>query len=292
MAKTAKRTTRRKHLYDVAVVSLGHSKKTLNFRISRLKIILLLTLGFGVSVAITLAVLIYTPLAMYVPIPNPGLEARYGRQIVETQQRLNFLAEEMLMLKGYNIQLRRALGDEADSARQAESRAMHQQSEPDPATLNPTPWGDEMVPETQSSVIAYASSRTEDAIPLFPLQRPTDGFVTQGFDPSRNHFGIDFAAKRGTAVHAAADGRVVFAGWSYDDGNMIVLSHGSGYLTVYKHNQTLLAGTQTSVKRGELIALLGTSGRTSQGPHLHFEVWRNGRPADPNEYLITPSKIQ
>ena len=103
---------------------------------------------------------------------------------------------------------------------------------------------------------------------------------------------MDIAGQRGTPVQAPGDGVVLFAGWTYDDGNMLIIAHGGGYLTVFKHNQSLLKSALSGVKRGEPIALLGTSGRTSLGPHLHFEVWKNGLPQDPNEYLLVPAKTQ
>jgi murein DD-endopeptidase MepM/ murein hydrolase activator NlpD len=77
-----------------------------------------------------------------------------------------------------------------------------------------------------------------------------------------------------------------------DDGHTLILSHGSGYLTVYKHNQMLLKTTRSAVKRGEPIALLGTTGKSSEGPHLHFEVWNDGVPQDPNRYLLRSVRVQ
>jgi murein DD-endopeptidase MepM/ murein hydrolase activator NlpD len=85
---------------------------------------------------------------------------------------------------------------------------------------------------------------------------------------------------------------VLFAGWTYEDGNMLIIAHGGGYATVYKHNQTLLKNTLNAVKRGEPIALLGSTGITSAGHHLHFEVWRNGVPQDPNDFLLVPVRAQ
>jgi murein DD-endopeptidase MepM/ murein hydrolase activator NlpD len=139
---------------------------------------------------------------------------------------------------------------------------------------------------------AVVVTRAEAPKSRLPLIVPAEGYVTQRFDPENNHFGIDFAGKRGTPVFAAADGSVLFSGWTYDDGNMLIIAHGGGYVTVYKHNQTLLRTSQTRVTRGEPIALLGTSGRTSLGPHLHFEVWKDGIPQDPDQYLLTPVKQQ
>jgi murein DD-endopeptidase MepM/ murein hydrolase activator NlpD len=87
-------------------------------------------------------------------------------------------------------------------------------------------------------------------------------------------------------VVAAADGYVVFSGWTYQDGQVLILSHSGGFLTYYKHNQSLLKSANIFVRRGEPIALLGNSGRTSSGPHLHFEVWKDGAPVDPARYLL------
>jgi len=69
---------------------------------------------------------------------------------------------------------------------------------------------------------------------------------------------------------------------------MLIIQHSGGYVTVYKHNQVLLRAVQSSVTRGESIALLGSSGKTSLGPHLHFEVWKDGIPQDPSQFMLTP----
>ena len=88
-------------------------------------------------------------------------------------------------------------------------------------------------------------------------------------------------------MKAAADGIVIFSGWSDEDGYVIVIAHSGGYVSEYKHNQSLLRTAGDAVRRGEMIALLGNTGRTSTGPHLHFEVWRDGVVQDPANYLLT-----
>ena len=306
MSKEGSQRRKKSHLYDILVVSLGEGRRTVTFRASRVKLVLLAVLAFLISVGITLAVLIYTPLALYVPIPNPGLEERYGRQIVETQERLNALAQDVLLLRDYNMQLRKALGEETgrDSANgkaippsvSLDGREKPQQVVPASSVESGGVYDQTSAEEGEfeSGTASYnvVTTRGEAVHSKFPLLRPTEGFVTQGFDPPRRHFGMDFAGKRGTPVYAPTDGHVVFAGWTYDDGNLLILSHGGGYLTVYKHNQSLLKNTQAMVKRGEPIALLGTSGKTSLWPHLHFEVWKDGVPRDPNDFLLTPARIQ
>jgi murein DD-endopeptidase MepM/ murein hydrolase activator NlpD len=239
---------------------------------------------------------------MYIPIKNPELELRYGRQILETQQRLNELARDVLVLRDYNQQLRKALGEfdrkDTSAEKTVISRTSEHHNEPASYESGYT-GGAEDLPDSNSAYGDYDSGSVGTVLAsqtgfrgAFPILAPAEGFVTQGFDLSRRHFGIDYAVKRGTPVYAATDGYVVFAEWTYDDGNMIILSHGGGYLTVYKHNQLLLRSSHAFVKRGELIAQSGSTGQTSSGPHLHFEVWKDGLPQDPQEYLLTAPKIQ
>jgi murein DD-endopeptidase MepM/ murein hydrolase activator NlpD len=300
-------TRRRKSpgLYNVIVVPVEEGGRTRTFRTSRLTILALIFLGVCATVAATLAMLVYTTVALYVPIPNPGLEQKYGRQIQEMQQRLGALADEVGTVRNYNAQVRKALGEDVPRDTSA-ARNLPKMKQPD-EQQSPLPTGGlrhaermepsggpEAVMDDESNPGSYASVVTVTGPPrtAFPLLTPVEGFVTQGFDPSRNHFGIDIAAQRGTPVYAPGDGVVLFAGWTYEDGNMLIIAHGGGYLTVYKHNQTLLKNTLNAVRRGEPIALLGSTGKTSAGHHLHFEVWRNGVPQDPNDFLLVPARSQ
>jgi len=135
--------------------------------------------------------------------------------------------------------------------------------------------------------VSYAVERT--IIYGMPTRMPVDGFISQKFFedhlfPERSHRGIDIAGKTGASVVAAAAGRVVFAGWTPDYGNCLLIAHRGGYLTFYGHNQLNLKVVREEVQRAEPIALLGNSGRSS-APHLHFEIWKDGVPVDPLEFL-------
>ena len=98
------------------------------------------------------------------------------------------------------------------------------------------------------------------------------------------HAGIDFAAGRGTPIHAAAGGTVAFAGFRPDFGWMVEIDHGNGLTTRYAHASRLLVSPDAVVTPGERIATVGSTGR-STGAHLHFEILRNGEPTDPRRYL-------
>ena len=302
MTHEGRRSLREPRRYEVLVTSLGEGRSARAFRVSRVGLALMGVLAALSIVGLTLAVLMFTPVAMYVPLPNPILEQRYGEQIRETQVRLNDLAEQVLLLSDYNTQLRKALGEGstgdsmmfanppsvlADTGSAAQGFAV---SRPETSSVPATGEEYDIMGASASGIIAVSDE--ESAESRLPLIMPAEGFISQMFDPGRGHFGMDVAARRGTPVVAPADGHVVFAGWTYEDGNLVIMAHGRGYMTVYKHNQSLLRGAQEFVRRGETIALLGTSGRTSQGPHLHFEVWRDGVPRDPRLYLITRTTAQ
>ncbi len=300
-AQEARRKPAARH-YDIVIVPSGEGSTPRRFKAGTGKLIGVGAAVFLFCVAVTLAILMFTPIMMVLPLPNPALEARYGKELVETQGRLHTLAQDFLVLRDYNEQLRRALGQTELQHAVADVKA----GERLPTPSGPSPTGQRYkrmvfpsdqqegraersstVPAGTATVVSRTSSPAE-----LPLLLPAEGYISQGFDPSRRHLGIDIAAKSGSPVYAPSDGFVVFAGWTYEDGNILILSHGSGYMTVYKHNQSVLKQVATAVKRGEVIALLGSSGKTSLGPHLHFEVWKDGVPHDPSEVLLTPVRIQ
>lgn len=131
--------------------------------------------------------------------------------------------------------------------------------------------------------------RAETAVAGRPLTR---GWVSSQFghrvDPfsgdSAFHSGIDFTAKRGTEIQAVASGVVIYAGRMHEYGNTIEINHGDGYVTRYAHQDQLKVAVGDLVKRGETIGTVGATGRAS-GPHLHFEVLKNGQYVDPRRYI-------
>lgn len=116
--------------------------------------------------------------------------------------------------------------------------------------------------------------------------RPAEGFISQKFNPERGHFGVDFAMKENSPIFSSASGYVLFADYTADYGYSIIVSHGDNYITKYKHCASLLKKEGEVVLQGELIALSGNSGTESSGPHLHFEIWKDGKPINPLNVLI------
>jgi len=129
-----------------------------------------------------------------------------------------------------------------------------------------------------------------------PQGIPVDGKLTSNFGmrvhPQSGlkllHSGIDLSAPSGTPVHATADGVVSFSGWSRGNGNIVVIEHGHGFSTVYAHNTKNLTKVGQTVRRGQQISTTGSTG-VSTGPHVHYEVWKNGKCVNPESFTKTAS---
>ncbi len=113
-----------------------------------------------------------------------------------------------------------------------------------------------------------------------PLHTPVSGFISQEYNWP-NHIGIDIVAPLGTPIQAAADGVVIFDGWTNKNGHMLIIYHSGGYITKYGHNARNLVTVNQKISQGDVIAILGNSGESSSGPHLHFEVWQKEKPINP-----------
>ena len=114
---------------------------------------------------------------------------------------------------------------------------------------------------------------------------PIKGEITQSFNFEENHFAIDIAADIGTPVKSILDGKILFSEWSVDTGYVIIIDHGENIISVYKHNSKALKEQNNFVQAGEVIAYSGNQGSLSSGPHLHFELWKNGTPINPEPLL-------
>lgn len=119
------------------------------------------------------------------------------------------------------------------------------------------------------------------------LFTPVRGTISSSFNSTMGHYGIDIVSpNKDETIKAVLDGTVIFASYTSDGGKMIQVQHVSGIVSVYKHNSTLLKNPGDDVKAGEPIAIIGNTGEETDGPHLHFELWQNGRPLDPQKYLV------
>jgi murein DD-endopeptidase MepM/ murein hydrolase activator NlpD len=206
-------------------------------------------------------------------------------ELEDAERKLVEMGKEIADLQVFERQLRRVLSasDPDTAARIPWQRSsplnLDEQFDQD----NPLP-----VREFQHANRAWPepASTLTSALPTYP---PVRGYITRKFSsagPFRysSHRGLDIAAREGTPVLAAADGIVLFSGWTFPYGRMLLIAHPSDYSTFYGHNQSLLVAAGERVIQGQPIGLLGNSGR-STAPHLHYEIWKDDHSVDPLSML-------
>ena len=114
---------------------------------------------------------------------------------------------------------------------------------------------------------------------------PLKGRISNSFNSGKRHFGVDIVAPKNSTIKATLSGVVIFAAWTTDDGNVIIVHHGGDLLSIYKHNSKLLKRIGEKVKSGDPIAIIGNTGEDTDGTHLHFEIWQDGSAINPQQLI-------
>lgn len=141
--------------------------------------------------------------------------------------------------------------------------------------------------ESEGLNLQFASDQIADDLQDFYLFKPIDKgyYIVNSFNPQERHYAIDIAGKEDESIMAVADGTVIYAGWTLDHGNVIAIQHRGNLISQYKHNSDILKNVGSFVTAGEVVAIIGNTGELTSGPHLHFELWYNGNPVDPEEFI-------
>ena len=234
-------------------------KDSWSFNLSKLVLQLTGSLMISLCIGGLLILVLYFPKLSY----HRGIVANYNKLISERLEVLK-LSQDLKKIKQMDQMVRNTLGEKLDID--------------NPISIEDSTYTLYKLPEKSISQLQN--------IPSHP---PINGFISKHVSNSGNflkdaHYGIDIVANDGDPVMAAAKGVVVFSGWNYEYGNMVILYHGDGYFTHYGHNKKNLKFQLDIVQKGEIIALVGSSG-ISSGPHLHFEIWREFKPVDPLLYF-------
>ena len=138
--------------------------------------------------------------------------------------------------------------------------------------------------EVDYEQLSFINSARDQLQELF-FFTPINGVISNTFNVREGHFGVDIVAKRNEPVKSIADGTVVMSSWTQDSGYVIAVQHRYQLISMYKHNSVLLKKVGETVKAGDIVAIIGNSGEFTDGPHLHFELWYNGNPVNPEDFM-------
>jgi len=204
-------------------------------------------------------------------IPESYYQATQNEEIRKLNEKIIYLANEVEKLQITNIKLKNIFNKQDSLNRQSNSN-------------------DSLKKRVQGNIFLVVSDLinkffTSGQVEII-FKKPVEGIISNKFNPAQGHFGIDFSAKENTPIFAAANGFISFAGFTPEYGNEIIIVHQSNFITKYKHCSVLIKKAGERIKQGELIALVGNTGIKSHGSHLHFEIWKNGKPVNPENYLL------
>ncbi len=262
--------------FSIIIIPEETSQKAKTVKLSFPNLALIIALYTLLSVIVGYYTLSISGLDYYLAPVNAGLKESDRLLVRDLNTKIIFLVKELDKLKSTNGKLKYALilGDSTlfDSS--------NENSDSDSSSGKKHIEGD--ILNIAEKLLLKLYSQTD--VQLFT--KPVDGFVSRKFNPEKGHMGVDFVVKEGTPVYAASGGYIVFSDYSIDDGYMIIIIHRDGYISMYKHCSSLIKGVRDNVEQGELIALSGNSGKHTTGPHLHLEIWRDGKPVNPEKQFI------
>lgn len=257
-------------------------------RLSPLFLVLFFGLGAIVIISLTTLLIAYTPLREYIPGYPDGTEKQY---VVENKIRLDSLEQQLgrqaLYIERVKIIMQGGTVPEEHGAK-PDSVA----TPPNPKTLNKAGTAEKefrkKIEQKESKYAANAGAgntetRNTGSVTYFYI--PANGVISQSFNPAKNHNGVDISTAGDEPVKASLEGTILFAGYTTDGGYELHVQHAHNLVTVYKHNSYLFKQTGARVRAGETIAIAGNTGAQSGGTHLHFEIWDNGVPVNPEEYV-------
>lgn len=269
--------------YKLSFINENTLEEVWSFRLSQLSVFISLGVFAFSLVAFTAFIIIMTPIRNYLP---GYLDVEVRKEIVQNALRADSL-ERMIEIQ--NLYLKNVTGIisgtiELDSIREIDSLARVDADFEIPRS----PEEEEYVKNFEQEEKYNLTVLNTNPLPMDGLffYKPVNGVISSHYQADIHHLGVDIAAASKESVLATLDGTVMYAGYDPNQGNVIQLQHKNGFVSVYKHNELLLKEPGEQVVAGEAIALVGNTGKLSTGPHLHFELWYNGKPVNPEDFIV------
>jgi murein DD-endopeptidase MepM/ murein hydrolase activator NlpD len=281
--------------YRLVILNNDTFEEVSSHKISLLNFYILLSSILMVGAIVVFVLIFFTPLKQVVP----GYGDVTNQQVyLDMYDRVTELEEALTAQRLYTNKFRKLLTAGSADAEEEFTEAEYEEAlsslnsldievpdlPPDREDEEPAQQGEEDQGETTR--VLSNSLEPEASLDDIYLITPLHGEISAGFKPEVKHYGLDIMAPKNTPIKAISDGIVIDSDWSLESGNTISILHKNNLVSIYKHNSVLLKVVGEKVAAGEAIAIIGNTGTLSDGPHLHFELWHNGKAIDPKEILM------
>lgn len=272
--------------YRLVVMNDDTFEEQFSLKLTPLNTVVLVGIVSIIMITLTVSLVAFTPLREF--IPGYGSEMKTRKELINLALKSDSLQYELNLRIQMMDNIKNVLSDNihADTATvENDNKAIGKSIDIKPSAEE-IAFRSEIESQDKYSLAFSESKTAKSGISSFFFFTPVKGIVTASFNSAEGHYGVDIAAKENEAIKSTLDGTVLFAGWTPETGYTIQIQHSNNLVSAYKHNSALLKKTGQFVKAGEAIAVIGNSGEQTSGPHLHFELWYNGTPIDPQEYMV------
>ncbi len=285
MAKKEKRTKKIKkkllHKYRLVVLNEDTFEERFSFKLNRLNVFVFSVISALILITGTTILIAFTPLREYIPgYSSTKLKKRATRLTYKADS----LQQELTVNNQYLASIRKVLTGDVKTVH------FNKDSIINAASIDASEV--DLSASKEDSLLREKVSREDKYNPLlgataidYVLFAPVKGTISQEYKPNEKHYAVDVVTVKDAPVKAIADGTVIFAEWTAETGYVMILKHRNDLLSVYKHNASLTKEQGELVKAGEVIGTVGSTGELTTGPHLHFELWRQGYPINPTNFI-------
>ncbi len=253
------------------------------FKLTPLKVFTAVSLFSVFMISLVVFLVASTPLREYIP-GYPGEE--YREMLLRNVLIVDSLERELTIRDKFFNDMRSVVSGEIPEDKSAGKEVTEKNTRIEYKPYNTDSVFQDKILEERLNLSAGATREKGESPEKIHFYIPVKGLITNKFDARKEHYGVDLVGQPNSRISAVLAGTVLFSGWTLETGNVIYIQHENNLTSAYKHNAELLKRTGEAVKAGEAIAIIGNSGELSTGPHLHFELWYNGKPVDPMNYIV------
>ncbi len=282
--KKGKIVQKLKNKYQLTIYNKETLEQALSFNLSRLNVFAYMSV-FAFIIAIIVGLLfVYTPLNLLLPSQQ---NSKLSRQLVNHIYKLDSLENEILIRDRYFENVQNIMhGKQVNNFETSLDTSLRYGNLEFSRSKHDSILRRQIEMEEQQSLSNVTGNASRNvSLKNLHFFTPVKGIVTSKFDIDEGHPAIDIVSEPNEPVLATLEGTVTIATWSLTTGYIIQVQHAHNLISIYKHNSSLLKKEGDHVSAGEPIAIIGNTGELSTGPHLHFELWHNGAPLNPEDYI-------